>query len=301
MRTTREAPWLCARHRVRAAQAPYRRAAATGSLAGPAAAATAAAMKSYDESADDNDEEPFSAARRHLKLYAYGQSWMLRQHPWLRAMALKARPTFLDAADFQAAADKEKAAPGAANPPAAVASDFGGGGGSGRGDHVDRSGDDDGEDDGCVCWISSAGCLTPLHYDLNDGLLLQMVGHKTVWLFEWAERGKLALRCTSREPGINNYERQRSVALANRHARPWHWPIAMPTALHAAPALELIAPLNSLLRCSQRGGAARRLWAGSLPAGSSGHTSRGPSRSGRLPLPTLRVASRGALRPPTSL
>ena len=47
-----------------------------------------------------------------------------------------------------------------------------------------------GEDDGCVCWISSAGCLTPLHYDLGEGLLAQHLGTKRIWLYPWAVRGR---------------------------------------------------------------------------------------------------------------
>ncbi len=35
-------------------------------------------------------------------------------------------------------------------------------------------------DDGCVCWISSAGCLTPLHYDLSEGLLCQVKSSSAV-------------------------------------------------------------------------------------------------------------------------
>ena len=34
---------------------------------------------------------------------------------------------------------------------------------------------------------------------------MQVVGHKTVWLFGWDERHRLALRGTEREPGIDNW------------------------------------------------------------------------------------------------
>lgn len=32
-------------------------------------------------------------------------------------------------------------------------------------------------------WWSSSGAVTPAHYDLPHGLLCQVTGHKTVWLF----------------------------------------------------------------------------------------------------------------------
>ena len=33
--------------------------------------------------------------------------------------------------------------------------------------------------DSSVCWVGSAGCLTPLHYDCSDGLLAQAIEHNT--------------------------------------------------------------------------------------------------------------------------
>ena len=66
------------------------------------------------------------------------------QLPYLRELASRSRPSFLKPSEFL---------PGKALP----------------GMHTT-------EPDGCVCWISAAGCLTPLHYDLNDGLLAQVIG-----------------------------------------------------------------------------------------------------------------------------
>jgi tetratricopeptide (TPR) repeat protein len=72
------------------------------------------------------------------------------------------------------------------------------------------------DDDGAVCWVSSAGCLTPLHYDLDEGLLAQVMGEKRVWLYDYKDRGSLYMRgdegrakVDSRTPvGLNNWERQ---------------------------------------------------------------------------------------------
>ena len=65
------------------------------------------------------------------------------QLPWLRAMATAARPSFLTLGDC--AMTGAEAASTSSN------------------------------EDGCVCWASSQGCLTPLHYDLADGLLAQVL------------------------------------------------------------------------------------------------------------------------------
>ena len=185
-------PTGCARHRVRCAHAPHRRAGGPPGSSSPLAG---------DASSSADDE--FVAARRHLKLYSYGQQWMLQQHPWLRALARDARPSFLDEADFGKAAEAERGAES----------------GAAAGEEEKDDAGEEEKDDGCVCWISSAGCLTPLHYDLNDGLLVQMSGHKTIWLYEWADRAKLSLRCTMREPGINNWERQSAAELHGAFGR----------------------------------------------------------------------------------
>ena len=62
----------------------------------------------------------------------------------------------------------------------------------------------------CGLWISSAGCVTPLHYDLSNGLLCQVRGTKQVWLFDPAQRDRLYPRGGT-FPGFDNYERQSRV------------------------------------------------------------------------------------------
>ena len=69
-----------------------------------------------------------------------------------------------------------------------------------------------GEGDGCVCWVGSAGCLTPLHYDMTDGLLAQVIGTKRVWLFSPEAAESLHFR-SSRRPGLDNWERQSGASL----------------------------------------------------------------------------------------
>jgi hypothetical protein len=89
---------------------------------------------------------------------------------WLRSMAFKAFPTFLD---------KSKDVVPGKNP----------------------------VNEGAICWVGAAGCLTPLHYDLSDGLLAQVLGSKRVWLWDSDDQPSMCLR-GERHPGIDNWERQ---------------------------------------------------------------------------------------------
>jgi cupin-like protein len=59
-------------------------------------------------------------------------------------------------------------------------------------------------------WISSEGCVTPLHYDLPNTLLCQVRGAKRVHLFDPAQFDNLYLR-NGRFPGFDNFERQSQV------------------------------------------------------------------------------------------
>jgi|GEM_PF-1371631 len=59
-------------------------------------------------------------------------------------------------------------------------------------------------------WISAAGCVTPLHYDLSNGFLCQVRGAKQVWLFDPAHFDRLYPR-GSQFPGLDNFERQSRV------------------------------------------------------------------------------------------
>jgi hypothetical protein len=59
-------------------------------------------------------------------------------------------------------------------------------------------------------WISSPGCVTPLHYDLSNGFLCQVRGTKQVWLFDPNQFDRLYPR-GAQFPGLDNYERQSQV------------------------------------------------------------------------------------------
>ena len=59
-------------------------------------------------------------------------------------------------------------------------------------------------------WISSPGCVTPLHYDLPNTLLCQVRGSKEVHLFDPKQYDRLYLR-GERFPGFDNFERQSRV------------------------------------------------------------------------------------------
>lgn len=59
-------------------------------------------------------------------------------------------------------------------------------------------------------WISSPGCVTPLHYDLPNGLLCQVLGSKRVYLFDPAQHDRLYPR-SPKFPGFDNFERQSQV------------------------------------------------------------------------------------------
>jgi hypothetical protein len=59
-------------------------------------------------------------------------------------------------------------------------------------------------------WISSEGCVTPLHYDLPNTLLCQVRGSKQVHLFAPSQYDNLYLR-GAKFPGFDNFERQSQV------------------------------------------------------------------------------------------
>jgi hypothetical protein len=59
-------------------------------------------------------------------------------------------------------------------------------------------------------WISTPGCVTPLHYDLSNGFLCQVRGTKQVWLFDPAQIDRLYPR-GEQFPGLDNFERQSRV------------------------------------------------------------------------------------------
>lgn len=59
-------------------------------------------------------------------------------------------------------------------------------------------------------WISTPGCVTPLHYDLSNGFLCQVRGTKQVWLFDPAQIDCLYPR-GKQFPGLDNFERQSQV------------------------------------------------------------------------------------------
>jgi len=65
---------------------------------------------------------------------------------------------------------------------------------------------------GGVAWIGAAGTLTPLHYDLADGVLAQVLGSKRVWLFPPEAADACYLR-SPRRPGVDNWERQSRASL----------------------------------------------------------------------------------------
>lgn len=59
-------------------------------------------------------------------------------------------------------------------------------------------------------WISTPGCVTPLHYDLSNGFLCQVRGNKQVWLFDPSQIDRLYPR-GKQFPGLDNFERQSRV------------------------------------------------------------------------------------------
>jgi hypothetical protein len=59
-------------------------------------------------------------------------------------------------------------------------------------------------------WISTPGCVTPLHYDLSNGFLCQVRGNKQVWLFDPSQIDRLYPR-GKQFPGLDNFERQSQV------------------------------------------------------------------------------------------
>lgn len=191
----------------------------------------AASARSTTATGEDGFEPCFE------KVYAYGGDWMLTLPP-LRKMADRVRPTFLRRSDYVGGATRRSIPlrpgdkPGAASAASGAVGDRAGSiaGGPAAGSSSPppaeakrrligarayvHAGE---EDDGCVCWVSSAGCLTPLHYDLDDGLLAQVLGEKRVWLFDWGARDALCLRGDHEQRqhgsgpqavGLNNWERQ---------------------------------------------------------------------------------------------
>ena len=61
-----------------------------------------------------------------------------------------------------------------------------------------------------VMWMSMAGSITPLHYDLINGTLCQIRGRKKVYFFP-PDQDKLLYPRGKRFPGMDNFERQSSV------------------------------------------------------------------------------------------
>ena len=133
-------------------------------------------------------------------VYSYGKSWMLEDER-LRRMVQRACPGFVSERDLLGGTDGEGQA---------------------------------------VCWISSAGCLTPLHYDLNDGLLAQTIGEKRVWLFAPDVQDAAYLRSTRRPVGLDNWERQSMASIHGASAA------AFPTLCAAKRYIAHLAP-GSLL------------------------------------------------------
>ena len=70
-------------------------------------------------------------------------------------------------------------------------------------------------------WVSTGGAITPLHYDLENGLLAQVVGEKHVVLFAPSFRDRLYFRGQD-FPGMNNFDRQSQVDI--RHPDPARFP-----------------------------------------------------------------------------
>jgi hypothetical protein len=139
------------------------------------------------------------------KVYSYGKGWMLDDAA-LRTKAHAAWPRFIvpdDLCDEGKAEDKAEESGGGEARSVIRA-------GSAR--HSARSGQ--------VCWVGSAGCLTPLHYDMSDGLLAQVIGTKRVWLFAPTDMDRVYLR-SPRRPGIDNWERQSEASLHGEPSSDW--------------------------------------------------------------------------------
>ena len=136
----------------------------------------------------------------HERVYSYGRGWMLADDA-MRARARAARPSFLEADDLTTPA------PHLTTSTALVPAKARGG----------RAPAEEGEG---VCWVGSAGCLTPLHYDLSDGLLAQTIGEKRVWLLPPGAMDEAYLRSPNR-PGVDNWERQSQAGLHGAPAAAW--------------------------------------------------------------------------------
>ena len=144
------------------------------------------------------DDRPLVA--RYEKIYSYGKGWMLADEE-VRRKARAAWPTFMEEADL-------------------VADESGHGSISGGGrEHLTTSGTST-ELSSSVCWVGTAGCLTPLHYDCSDGLLAQVLGEKRVWLFPPEDMDHCYLRSSAR-PGIDNWARQSQASLHGAPAGDW--------------------------------------------------------------------------------
>jgi tetratricopeptide (TPR) repeat protein len=132
-----------------------------------------------EEEEEEEDETAWGSDEWHTiheKIYAYGDNWMLKL-PWLRAEARTARPTFFKLEDLTFGEPLDPVA--------------------------------DLEVKNCVGWVSSKGCLTPMHWDMTDGVLAQMVGKKRVWLYDWRDHESMYLRGR----GSDSWERQSGADL----------------------------------------------------------------------------------------
>jgi len=61
-----------------------------------------------------------------------------------------------------------------------------------------------------IIWVSTPGCITPLHYDLVNGMLVQVQGTKQILLFGPDQEQHLYFRGDT-FPGLDNKERQSQV------------------------------------------------------------------------------------------
>ena len=121
---------------------------------------------------------------RFEKVYSYGRGWMLGDAA-LRAKARATWPAFLEPDDLHEEEAKDNdASKGGGGGLGALAGAANAEGGT-LVSEVSGCGGRDGHkgSNSQVCWVGSAGCLTPLHYDMSDGLLAQVLGEKRVWLF----------------------------------------------------------------------------------------------------------------------
>jgi hypothetical protein len=119
--------------------------------------------------------------REHV--YCYGGSEVLREHPRLRA-EVPTSPGFLSSLSTGSRGSSTLGASEGA-PRTCVEEEVPG------------------------VYLGAVGTCSPLHYDLNHGLLAQVRGRKRVWLFPPSEREQLYLRGPF--PGANQLHRQSAV------------------------------------------------------------------------------------------